>query len=222
MQRYEIMYLVSPKTKDEDLRPSADQIQELVKKNGGKIIEEVEWGKKKLAYPINHYRHGFYYILYYDLPADKAASLENDLKLTDYLLRYLITKHTKFTWKVLEDNKKKVAEREAAAAKEASEAKDKDSKPKLTVEKISTGKPKEEKATKDNKEEKTEVKEVKTEKEEINKDEDEKKEVEAEEKAEAKKAKQEKKNKKEDKQEKAKLDELDKKLDEILDDEIIE
>ncbi|MFC1618226.1 30S ribosomal protein S6 [Patescibacteria group bacterium] len=231
MQRYEIMYLVSPKTKDEDLRPSADQIQELIKKHGGKITEEVEWGKKKLAYPIDHYRHGFYYILYFDLEPDKLADLEKDLKLTDYILRYLLTKHSHVSWAALEEQKKKAAERALAAKEEASadsaeESKESDSsQPKLTVEKIPAKETPLEKPADEPKPEPEAKPEPKPEPTKETTSEKESSEplieIDAEPK-ETEKEKEKQERKKSDKQEKAKLDELDKKLDEILDDDIIE
>lgn len=122
MNRYEIMFLVSPKIKDEDLSPLIEQIRTLITKQSGKIFAEDDWGKKKLAYPIKHYRHGFYYIVYADIDPLKITDLEKDLKLSDDILRYLIIKHDKQTWEAMENQKKRAAAKSLAATE--TEAKD--------------------------------------------------------------------------------------------------
>jgi small subunit ribosomal protein S6 len=123
MNRYEIMYLVSPKIKDEDLSPLIEQIRTLITKQDGKIFAEEDWGKKKLAYPIKHYRHGFYYIVYADIDPLKIKDLEKDLKLSDDILRYLIIKHEPQTWQAIEDQKKRAAAKSVAATEAAAATK---------------------------------------------------------------------------------------------------
>jgi len=197
MNRYEIMYLISPKIKDEDLNPLTEQLRTLISKHSGEIKKEDDLGKKKLAYPIKNYRHGFYYVMYFDMPGDKISALEKDLKITEDVLRYLIVRHDEQTWKALEDNKKKAAEKALSAESE------KEDKPE---EKTAEKKPVEaEPIKKDSKKEKPEPA-----KEDVKK-------VTADKKTDDKTTR-----KAEAKKEKAKLDELDKKLDEILDDEIID
>jgi small subunit ribosomal protein S6 len=187
------MYIISPAVKEADMRPAADQIQKMVTTNGGKIVEETEWGKKKLAYPIKTHRHGFYYLLSFDLEPAKVKALDESLKQNDDLLRHLLLKLEDHVVRAIAEQKKRAAAEEAEEAK-TTMAKTPSAVPVLTPEKLKpaapvspapvepeTAKPLPKPVT-----------ETKKESAAIT----------------------------EEKKEKAKLDELDKKLDEILDEDI--
>ncbi len=193
MNRYEVMYLISPKIKDEDLNPLTEQLRTLISKHEGKVAEEEDLGKKKLAYPIKHFRHGFYYVMYFDMPGAKLSALEADLKMTDDVLRYLIVKHDAKTLNAMAEQKKRKQEREMEKESELKEEKvEKETKPAAKPEPVKPEtKPEKPVAEKETVEKTAKPKEKET-------------------------------RKAEEKKEKAKLDELDKKLDEILDDEIID
>ncbi len=122
MSRYELMFMISPKVKEADMRPAADQVQKMITTNGGKIIEELDWGKKKLAYPIKSYRHGFYYVLSFDTEAAAVQKLEANLKQNDDLLRYLLIKLEPSAVRALTAQKKRALEHPEEAEGETAEA----------------------------------------------------------------------------------------------------
>lgn len=143
MSRYEIMYLFSPKIKDEDLNPLVEQMRTLITKHKGKIVEELDMGKKKLAYPIKHFRHGFYYVIYHDMPTEKISALEKDLRLSDDVLRYLLVKHDERSYKALSEQKKRASEAELekkAEGKDQDEPKEEKTETKPSVEEKPTAK----------------------------------------------------------------------------------
>ncbi len=212
MSRYELMFIISPKVKEADMRPAADQIQKMVTTGGSKIVEELDWGKKKLAYPIKNYRHGFYYVLSIDADPAAIKKLDENLKQNDDVLRYLLIKLEAPAVKALADQKKRALEHPEETEAETSETARSATKPapaksmpaKITPEKPALAP--------------VEPKPVDTKPEEpiVTMKPETKPEVTAVPTAPAKKetpASQEK-------SEKAKLDELDKKLDEILDEDI--
>lgn len=121
MSRYELMFIISPKVKEADMRPAADQIQKMITTGGGKVVEEMEWGKKKLAYPIKNYRHGFYYVIYFDTESAAIKNLERGLKVNDDLLRYLLIKLDAPAVKALAEQKKRALESPEAGETEATE-----------------------------------------------------------------------------------------------------
>lgn len=122
MSRYELMFIISPKVKEADLRSSADQINKMIPGVGGKIIEELDWGKKKLAYPIKNYRHGFYYVIYFDAEAAGVEKIQNSLKQNDDLLRYLLIKLEASAVKALSEQKKRALEHPEEAESDSAEA----------------------------------------------------------------------------------------------------
>ena len=82
MNKYELALVVNAKIED-DARVAT------VTKFGGNITNVEEWGKKKLAYEIQHMKEGFYYFIQFDAEADVPAQLEQAVRIMDNVLRYL-------------------------------------------------------------------------------------------------------------------------------------
>ena len=56
---------------------------------GGAITEVEEWGKKRLAYEIQHMKEGYYYFIKFDAEANVPGELEQAVRIMDHVLRYL-------------------------------------------------------------------------------------------------------------------------------------
>ena len=51
-----------------------------------------EWGKKRLAYEIQHMREGFYYFIQFEAETTAPAEIERHMRIMDNVLRYLVVK----------------------------------------------------------------------------------------------------------------------------------
>jgi len=78
---------------------SEDQIKETVKKfedllvsNGAKMISKEDWGLKKLAYPIQHKKSGFYHLFEFTVPGEVVNTLELAFRRDERVMRYLTVK----------------------------------------------------------------------------------------------------------------------------------
>ena len=91
MKEYELTVLVHPDL-ETDLDAPLNTVRELVTGNGGKIVSEDTWGKKKLAYKINGQDFAVYHYMEVELPADAPLKISNTLNITDEVLRYLLVK----------------------------------------------------------------------------------------------------------------------------------
>ena len=89
-QRYEIVCLVANKYSEDEVGPIIGAVAKLVQTNGGTVIAEETWGKRKLAYPIKHFFHAYYHLIECDLPKVSAQKIDNALRLDERLLRHLI------------------------------------------------------------------------------------------------------------------------------------
>ena len=49
---YELLYIISNKYSEDEVKPIIEKVEKIIKENGGAIISAEEWGKKRLAYPI--------------------------------------------------------------------------------------------------------------------------------------------------------------------------
>ena len=111
--RYEMVVVFRPALEakmDEPLKVVSD----LIKSNGGEIISEDDWGRKELAYKIAGESHAIYRVYELSLPADAPAKIDSVLNITDEVIRHLIVKIDEKVEKVLAEEKKAKASREAA------------------------------------------------------------------------------------------------------------
>ncbi len=111
MDQYEIAVLYDPGL-EIDLDKTAAKIEKIFQDNGGKIAKVDNWGKRKLAYPINKQDHAVYVFYTLEINHDSVRKIENSLNISDEVIRFLITK----------PDLKAIAKAEAAKADKAKKA----------------------------------------------------------------------------------------------------
>ncbi len=110
MNKYELAVLYHPDL-EVDLDKGEQRVKKIIDDNKGKIVGTDNWGKKKLAYPINKLESAVYVFYTVELPGPALQKVESTLNITDEVIRYLIVKI---------DQKEQA---KIAAAKEAAEKK---------------------------------------------------------------------------------------------------
>ena len=91
MNKYEVMYILNPELEEEKIQALVEKFKALIEANG--TLESLtEWGKRRLAYPIMYKTEGYYVLSEFSAEPDFPAELERVLKITDGVLRYLVTK----------------------------------------------------------------------------------------------------------------------------------
>ncbi len=88
---YETVMILSMNLGEEGIAGLVTKFKDLIAANG--TVEGVdEWGKRKLAYPIQKQPEGYYVLIDFKAPADFTAELDRIYKITDGVLRSLIIK----------------------------------------------------------------------------------------------------------------------------------
>ena len=88
---YETMLVVSVANGDESVTALVEKFKALIEANG--TIESIdEWGKRKLAYPINYETEGYYMLVNFSCEPDFPAELDRVVKITEGVLRSLTVK----------------------------------------------------------------------------------------------------------------------------------
>lgn len=93
MSKYEAMYIIDAAIEDEPRNELIAKFNTLVSTNGGTLTGVDEWGKRRLAYPIDYKNEGFYVLMHFEADPAFPRELERNLQITDGILRYLVTKH---------------------------------------------------------------------------------------------------------------------------------
>ena len=89
MNKYELAVVVNAKLEDEERAATIEKVKEYIARYGGVVAEVEDWGKKRLAYEIQHMREGFYYFIQFDAEADCPAEVEKHVRIMENVIRYL-------------------------------------------------------------------------------------------------------------------------------------
>ena len=87
---YEVLYIIDPDLGEEATAAMVEKFKALIEANGT-ITEQEEWGKRKLAYPINDKPEGYYVLVKFTSAPAFPAELDRVMKITDGVMRSLIT-----------------------------------------------------------------------------------------------------------------------------------
>ena len=117
MKEYELTVLIHPDL-EADLDKALDKVKSLITDNGGEIIKEDNWGKKKLAYQIRREDFAVYVYMEVNLPADAPLKISNTLNITDEVLRYLLVKAEDKKRQALAEQKEREAKSEAESSED--------------------------------------------------------------------------------------------------------
>lgn len=100
MRHYELLFILKPTLTEDEVKVKTDFIKEIITKNGGEIANVVEMGTRKLAYKIEKYERGTYFVIYFKAPTQLIAELVRNLRITEEVIRFLPVKY---------ENKKEIA-----------------------------------------------------------------------------------------------------------------
>lgn len=138
LQHYELTFII-PGNLAEDQHPGIiNKVNLLLEQHQAKIISQEDLGRKKLAYPIKHLRHGFYRTINFDLAPSQLREIETELKLNQNILRFLCLKiHLQTIKDIATQEKikaKRIKEKLAEKIKEEEGKKEKTKKKKISLE----------------------------------------------------------------------------------------
>jgi small subunit ribosomal protein S6 len=92
MRRYELMLVLRPDLADDKVQSSLERTARAIAGGGGQIVKQAPWGRRRLAYPIDHHREGSYYVILFEAPATAISELERGLMISEEVLRHLVTR----------------------------------------------------------------------------------------------------------------------------------
>ncbi len=97
---YEGMYILSATLSDDARSKALDRIQNGITSRGGAIEKIHTQGRKRLAYPIEGHREGYYYIIYFDVNPAAISELWQEYHLNEDLVRFITLRADKVMEKI--------------------------------------------------------------------------------------------------------------------------
>src|SRR4051794_20093972 len=114
MNAYEILLMVDPELPEERQDEIVTRARELIEGRGGTVSKHEPWGRRKLAYEIDHKTDGTYHLLLFTCDAETLDELSRILKITDGVMRHLAVRRP--------ERKKTASTDTAPAAEQADQA----------------------------------------------------------------------------------------------------
>ena len=89
MNKYELAVAVSAKIEDDERAATIDKVNAYVERFGGQITNIDEWGKRRLAYEVQHMKEAFYYFIQFDAEPAAPAEIEDNIRIMENIVRFL-------------------------------------------------------------------------------------------------------------------------------------
>ena len=92
MNKYELMFIVKPDMEEAAIKKEADNMKKVLTDKKAKVIEEKAMGQRELAYEINKFNNGYYYLFVVEANSEAINEFDRVVRINENLLRHLIVK----------------------------------------------------------------------------------------------------------------------------------
>ena len=108
MNHYETVFILNPVLSDTQVKETVKKFNDYLVSKGAEMIWKEDWGLKKLAYPIQKKKTGFYHLFEFKCPGEAISAYELEFRRDDSIMRYLTVKLDKHAAAWAEKRKERV------------------------------------------------------------------------------------------------------------------
>ncbi|MGL5579382.1 MAG: 30S ribosomal protein S6, partial [Cetobacterium sp.] len=83
MKKYELMFIINPTILEEGRETVIAKVNNILTTAGATILKSEKWGERKLAYPIDKKKTGFYVLTTLEMDGTKLTEVESKLNITE-------------------------------------------------------------------------------------------------------------------------------------------
>ncbi len=91
MPSYDLVYIVRPDLETEAITSIMERANQRLVDQGATVEHTEAWGRRRMAYPIQRYREGYYVFTRFAAPGDRIPEIRHGLKIVENVLRASIT-----------------------------------------------------------------------------------------------------------------------------------
>lgn len=91
MKNYETVFILTPVLSEAQMKDTVGKFKKVLTDNGAELVNEENWGLRKLAYPIQHKTTGFYQLFEFRAEPELIAKLETEYRRDEAVMRFLTT-----------------------------------------------------------------------------------------------------------------------------------
>ncbi|WP_435262791.1 30S ribosomal protein S6 [Tenacibaculum sp. nBUS_03] len=108
MNHYETVFILNPVLSEGQIKETVQKFEDYLTSKGAEVIYKENWGLKKLAYPIEKKKSGFYHLIEFKATGDTITPFELEFRRDDSIMRYLTVKLDKHAAAWAEKRKERV------------------------------------------------------------------------------------------------------------------
>ena len=96
LNHYETVFILTPVLSDVQMKEAVDKFKALIVENGGEMVNEENWGLRKLAYPIQKKSTGFYQLFEFKAEPSFIEKFELAFRRDERVIRFLTFRQEKY------------------------------------------------------------------------------------------------------------------------------
>ncbi len=108
---YETVFILTPVLSEDQVKETVQKFRDFLEKKGAEIIWEENWWLKKLAYPIQHKKTGFYHLIEFKAEPEIIERLDLEFRRDERVMRHLVVKLDKYAAEWAEKRRKKIQQK---------------------------------------------------------------------------------------------------------------
>ncbi|GLB53763.1 30S ribosomal protein S6 [Neptunitalea chrysea] len=92
MNHYETVFILNPVLSDTQIKETVKKFEDFLIEKGAEFVSKEDWGLKKLAYPIQNKKSGFYHLFEFKVAGEAIDNFELEFRRDERIMRYLTVK----------------------------------------------------------------------------------------------------------------------------------
>jgi len=92
LRHYEAMFLLHPDLSTEDRESAVEKFSNIIKNDGGQIVNIDQWPLRKLAYKVQKQTQGYYIVMDFGAPGSAIEELTRNFRLDEGVMKFMTTK----------------------------------------------------------------------------------------------------------------------------------
>jgi len=89
MRVFEVLFIVAPNVEESDVESLITQLSDTITNQGARIVKTDRMGRRRLAYPIQKFKDGYYVVFTIEGTGAEIAEIERRMRVTDTIIRFL-------------------------------------------------------------------------------------------------------------------------------------
>lgn len=108
MNHYETVFILNPVLSETQIKETVKKFEDFLIDRGAEFVSKEDWGLKKLAYPIQNKKSGFYHLFEFKVAGEVIDTFELEFRRDERIMRYLTVKLDKYAVEWAEKRRKKL------------------------------------------------------------------------------------------------------------------